>query len=140
MKAKKIYFLLPLAVIGGAILLMSSTKILIQERGPWVAPVKADTIKNPLKGNSGAAVKGKITFEKYCKVCHGFEGRGNGLAVPELPVKPADLSSEKVQKQSDGILFWKMSTGRAPMAAYEQALTKEERWQLVNYIRNLKAF
>ena len=140
MKTLKKYFLLPLAVIASAIILMSSTKTIVQERGPWFAPLKADTIKNPLKGNSNAAIKGKIIFEKYCKVCHGFEGKGNGLAVPELPVHPADLSSEKIQTQSDGVLFWKLSTGRAPMAAYEQALTKEERWQLVNYIRNLKAF
>ncbi|HEY4798031.1 MAG TPA: cytochrome c, partial [Bacteroidia bacterium] len=105
-----------------------------------LAPVKTDTIKNPLKGNVNAAAKGKIIYEKYCKVCHGFEGRGNGLAVPELPVHPADLASKGVQSQSDGTIYWKLSTGRAPMAAYEQALTVEQRWQLVNYIRLLKSF
>lgn len=131
---------MPLAVLAGVVMLMSSTKTRMQERGPWVAPLKTDTIKNPLKGNNSATVKGKILYEKYCKVCHGFEGKGNGLAVPELPTKPADLSVKKIQGQSDGALFWKLSTGRAPMAAYEQALTKEERWQLVNYMRNLKAF
>jgi mono/diheme cytochrome c family protein len=140
MKTHKKYFIVPLAAIASAIILMSSTKKPIQERGPWFAPLKADEIINPMKGNSGATIKGKVIFEKYCKVCHGFEGKGNGLAVPELPVRPADLSSANVQKQSDGVIFWKMSTGRAPMASYEQSLTTDERWQLVNYIRNLKAF
>lgn len=48
---------------------------------------------------------------------------------------PANLTKDLVQDQSDGALFWKITEGRTPMAAYKDVLTEEERWQLINFIR-----
>jgi len=75
-------------------------------------------------------------FRENCAGCHNENGDGNGPASVVLPRKAANFTDAKTMStMSDGELFWKMSTGRAPMPAWEEALTVSQRWQLVNYIR-----
>jgi len=126
-----------LLILCGAIALMSSTFKKVQQTTPWVAPVWADTIKNPLKGNLKSIDEGKKLYAQNCGVCHGDKGKGDGIAAAGLNPKPANHTSEKVQAQSDGAIFWKMTTGRPPMASYAQTFSVTQRWQLVNYIRTL---
>jgi hypothetical protein len=40
--------------------------------------------------------------------------------------------------ETDGEVFWKISTGRPPMPTW-QTLTETQRWELVNYIRTFAA-
>src|ERR1035437_10013227 len=127
-----------LLLLCGAIMLMSSALKKVQQTTPWVAPASADTIKNPLKDNVKSADEGKKLYIQNCGVCHGDKGRGDGIAAAGLNPKPADHTSEKVQKQSDGAIFWKMTTGRPPMASYAQTFNVTQRWELVNFIRTLK--
>jgi mono/diheme cytochrome c family protein len=106
---------------------------------PWVAPSSADDIANPFANNEDATKKGKKLYNQLCNICHGDKGKGDGMAGAALTPKPANFTSDKVQSQSDGAIYWKMTEGRAPMAAYKDILKEEQRWQLVNYIRTLKA-
>ena len=103
----------------------------------WKAPKSADSMKNPLEGNSLAAHVGKNLFQTYCITCHGDKGEGNGPSAAGLNPKPADLVSKQVQKQSDGALFWKITTGNPPMLSWKYTLSKKQRWELVDYIRLL---
>ena len=106
---------------------------------PWIAPVSANQLKNPLAGNVSVLKDAKKNYEMYCTACHGAGGKGDGAAAATLNPKPADHTSSKVQSQSDGALFWKLSEGRGTMASYKQILTDDkQRWALVNYIRTLK--
>ncbi len=105
--------------------------------GTWEAPSSADSINNPLAGIVEATKKGENIFNQYCVPCHGSGGQGNGPTAATLNQKPANLTSERVQAQSDGDIFWKMSTGRGTMAAYKNILSKNQRWELVDYIRLL---
>jgi mono/diheme cytochrome c family protein len=135
-----------LICIGGAIMFMSSTTTKSAQRpnisggggaASWMAPVWADTIKNPLKGNLKSIADGKKFYVKNCVVCHGDKGKGDGIAAAGLNPKPADHTSEKIQKQSDGVIYWKIANGRSPMPGYG-SLTPTQRWDLVNYVRTLK--
>ena len=120
-------------------LLILSVLVLGQQpRVEWKAPASADAVKNPMKGVAAAVVEGKKLYTQYCVVCHGVKGKGDGPAAMALNPKPADHSSEKIQSQTDGAIFWKMTTGRTPMASYATTLTEVQRWQLVCYIRTLK--
>lgn len=105
---------------------------------PWVAPSTSNANKNPFSGNEDATKKGKAIFTQMCSMCHGVKGRGDGMAGTALTPKPANLTSDKVQSQSDGAIFWKITEGRTPMASYKTVLTEEQRWQVINYIRTLK--
>jgi len=106
---------------------------------PWIAPASANQLKNPLAGNTNVLKDAKKNYEMYCTACHGAGGKGDGTAAASLNPKPADHTSTKVQSQTDGALFWKLSEGRGIMASYKQILSDDkQRWALVNYIRSLK--
>ena len=52
------------------------------------------------------AAAGKPSFERYCAVCHGREGKGDGPAMNMLTLKPADLT--QLSKRNQGTFpFWK---------------------------------
>ena len=43
---------------------------------------------------------GGIEFERSCAVCHGFQGRGNGVMANSLKTKPSDLTT--LAKRNNG--------------------------------------
>ncbi|WP_456462949.1 c-type cytochrome [Lutibacter sp.] len=108
------------------------------QKSSWVAPKSADTVENPLKDNQNEIKKAKKLYASMCVICHGNKGKGDGIAGAALNPKPANFTSKKVQSQTDGALFWKLTNGNTPMAAYKDILSEEQRWQLVNYIRTFK--
>ncbi|MCK6639303.1 MAG: c-type cytochrome [Bacteroidia bacterium] len=115
------------------------SNVSVQQSTPWVAPSSADTIQNPLKNNPAAVTEGKKLYDKYCWTCHGKSGKGDGPGAKTLNPKPADHTSPVVQNQSDGAIWWKISKGRGQMSPYEKSLNKNQRWQLVCYIRSMAA-
>ena len=123
------------AVILGAALLVAGTGAGVAwAQGEWKAPADAKAMKNPVKG-VGNAPK---TVETNCVTCHGPKGKGDGVAAVALPPpKPADWTSAKVQSETDGELFWKISNGRGAMPPWK-SLPEKDRWEVVNYIRTLK--
>ena len=115
----------------------NSHQTLLAQKGEWKAPAWADTLKNPFPNDAKAIQAGQKIYGQLCAICHGNTGKGDGVAGMALNPRPADLTSEKIQRQSDGAIYWKITTGRPPMASYKASLTDEQRWQLVNYIRSL---
>ena len=103
----------------------------------WNVPKAASEIKNPLAGNTAILKYAQVIYSSYCTPCHGNKGKGDGIAAAGLPVKPADHTSDKVQKETDGALYWMISQGHSPMPSYKTVLTDNQRWELVNYIRTL---
>ncbi len=104
----------------------------------WYAPAWTDTLKNPFAADPHAAAEqGHILFKNICFVCHGDQGAGDGIQAPTLAKQPADLRSGRVQQQKDGNLFWKITEGNPPMLSFKSALSEDQRWQLVNFVRQL---
>jgi mono/diheme cytochrome c family protein len=101
------------------------------------SPPSADAIVNPVKGNAEATLEGKKIYTLYCATCHGSKGKGDGIAAPGLSKPPADHTSDFVQKQTDGAIFWIITEGNNPMPTYKTTLKELQRWQVVNYIRTL---
>ncbi|MDP4264560.1 MAG: cytochrome c [Bacteroidota bacterium] len=101
------------------------------------SPPSADAVVNPVKGNAEATLEGKKIYTQYCVTCHGSKGKGDGIAAPGLSRPPADHTSDFVQKQTDGALFWIITEGNNPMPTYKTTLTEIQRWQVVNYVRTL---
>jgi len=109
----------------------------IQGQEAWTAPAYTDSLVNPFKSDKKIIAEAKKIYESACWTCHGLTGRGDGPAATGLTPKPADHSSAKVQHQADGALFWKLSKGRGVMPPFETTLSKQQRWKLVCYIREL---
>ena len=107
------------------------------QNNKWEPPKEADNVKNPLAGNAAVLKDAKVLYTTYCVPCHGEKGKGDGVGAAGLATKPADHSGSHVQLQTDGALFWELSEGHNPMPPYKSALTENQRWSLINYIRTL---
>ena len=105
----------------------------------WKAPCEADKMINPFKGNASATGEGKKIYMKMCNICHGDKGKGDGVAGMALNPKPGNFTTQKVQEQTDGAIYWKITQGRPPMASYKCTLTETQRWQLVNFLRTFNS-
>lgn len=121
-----------IASVAAMLFLSFSTTVILQE--PWKAPAGADTLKSPFPPSPPVIREGENLFNTYCVSCHGKTGFGDG-APGKFKIEPANFHSQQVTEQSDGALFWKMTTGRGMMPAYGAALSEEKRWQLVAYLR-----
>jgi mono/diheme cytochrome c family protein len=103
---------------------------------PWIAPEAEKARKNPLASDSKAIEQGEKVAKTNCVSCHGAKGKGDGAAAAALNPKPADWTSQKVQAESDGEIFWKISNGRGAMPPWKH-LAENDRWALIRYIRSL---
>lgn len=126
-----------LIVLGALTFLVCSFSFPDQDSG-WNAPESAKKKKNPIAADEASISRGKKVYIKECLSCHGKKGKGDGPSVATLEKSPGDLTSSKVQSQTDGELFWKITEGRKPMPSTKTSLTEEERWQVINYVRTLK--
>jgi mono/diheme cytochrome c family protein len=115
---------------------------LVYQSKEWVVPEAAKKAKNPTdKADKENLSIGKSLYSKHCQSCHGKEGYGDGPKAKELKGKDlmGDFSSPEFQSQTDGALFYKISTGRDDMTAFDKKIPDaEDRWLIVNYIRMLK--
>ncbi|EPR66996.1 c-type cytochrome [Cyclobacterium qasimii] len=102
----------------------------------WQVPDSIKNLQNPVMDDE-MFEKGKALFQIYCSTCHGVGGRGDGAAGQAMGSQPADLLSEGVQKQTDGELFYKITKGKVVMPSFQDLLTDDQRWYLVNFIKNL---
>ena len=108
-----------------------------QSKGKWSAPAAEAQKKNPVAASESSLAAGHKIYSKTCAMCHGKTGDADGPAVIELNIHPAKLSDPKVSTESDGSLFWKVTTGKKPMPAYGKRMSETDRWNVVNYIRTL---
>jgi mono/diheme cytochrome c family protein len=93
--------------------------------------------RNPIPATPVSVQKGGELFVIYCTPCHGPQGKGNGPVSTKF-VPPADLTNADLQKgRTDG--YWQsyLSAGGAVMPSYAEALSAEERWHVVNFLRTL---
>jgi len=93
--------------------------------------------KNPVPATLESVTKGGALYVVYCTPCHGAAGKGDGLVTPKF-VPPPDLTNADLQKgRTDG--YWQsyLGVGGAIMPSYGEALSPEERWHVVNYVRSL---
>jgi mono/diheme cytochrome c family protein len=123
-----------LFVIAGAISMIAFA-IAVAAVGEWRAPARAAAKKNPVPADAASIARGKAVYASQCASYHGNSGRGEGPAAKSLEKSPGDLT--KLRGQSDGELFWKITEGKKPMASYAAALSEQQRWDVVNYLRIL---
>jgi mono/diheme cytochrome c family protein len=97
--------------------------------------------ENPTTADEASLTRGRELYVLNCQICHGQTGEGNGpIAAFLVNFKPANLTSELVQSKSDGSIFLTITNGvDGKMPALNENLLVAERWDVVNFIRTLKA-
>jgi mono/diheme cytochrome c family protein len=100
---------------------------------------------NPIPADAASVERGRILYSVTCIQCHGPKADGNGVIGGALLFPPANLAGDVVQNKPDGALFLTISNGiqgtggQVHMPALNENLTVRDRWDVVNYLRTLKA-
>ncbi|HEX2936903.1 MAG TPA: NrfD/PsrC family molybdoenzyme membrane anchor subunit [Bacteroidales bacterium] len=100
----------------------------------WTVPEDKSQKVSPFKFNSETVKSGEAIFQKNCVSCHGEPSKGS--FNKDMQPSPGDPAGTKFQSETDGALFHKITTGRAPMPEFKNVLTEDERWQVIAYIRS----
>ena len=113
----------------------------VMDTTPWVD-------KNPLTLTDKVLSKGQEQFNIYCAVCHGRDGRGNGLVneraqkiLSQQWIPPASMHQDVLysDKYPDGKLFSTITNGIRKMPGYAAQIKARDRWAIVAYVRALQA-
>ena len=92
---------------------------------------------NPLAGSEASVARGDSVFHTVCWSCHGKSMAGDGpIAAKFIP--PPDLLAENARGRSDGFIYMYIRHGGAIMPSYGNAMTQQDGWDLVNYIRHMQ--
>jgi mono/diheme cytochrome c family protein len=94
---------------------------------------------NPMPITAEFLKRGQQRFNIYCSPCHGAIGDGNGITkqIKAMSVV-ANLHDKRIVEMGDGELFWVITNGRNLMGAYGAAVTVQDRWAIVAYLRALQ--
>ena len=120
------------AVICATLLIFPSLPMAAQDAQFHDAPASSVHLKNPYAGQQAAIAAGSRAYATNCAACHGVNGEGK----PKMPV----LSEGPTQSVPDGELFWFITTGAVDKGMPSwSALPERQRWQIVTYLKSLKA-
>lgn len=100
----------------------------------------ARTMTNPVAVDPKSVERGKEVYAVHCLVCHGTTGKGDGTVGKKFVPPPMDLSTDYVQLQADGQIFYTITHGGVAMPFYREAIKAVDRWHVINFIKSeLKA-
>lgn len=96
-----------------------------------------EQLVDPVAATSASLARGHALFTARCAPCHGAEGRSGGPVSKLFPPAP-DLAYVKVRKDSDGFIWGTISYGGKAMPPGGEGLTPDDRWNLVNWVREIQ--
>ena len=104
------------------------------------APLEARHRKRPLPNPGEHLEAGKAVYQASCAGCHGDDGRSRTRLAGSLPVRPTDLSEYLMESMTEGEIYWVVTHGIAKnMPAFDSSLSETQRWELVVWVRELRA-
>ena len=99
----------------------------------WVVPDDRKGRLSTFPFTDETRKEGERLYRINCQSCHGDPGKGNYIA---LVPSPGDPATDKIQRNSDGEIFYKLSVGRGQMPSFRSVLTTDEIWKVVSYLRS----
>jgi len=107
---------------------------------------ESKVLKNPFPVTAASLKTGKTLFKVYCAACHGLTGKADSPVSSKIGA--ISLADDYVQNNlTEGWIWGTITFGSYVMPAYGRPtarddgrgsndLSVEERWHVVNYIRN----
>lgn len=102
----------------------------------WTVPDERKGRLSPFKFTDDSRKEGERLYTINCKSCHGTPGKGDYLTT--LAPLPGDPTTEKYQKNLDGEMFYKITTGRGAMPSFRDALSSNDIWNVIAFLRSFK--
>ncbi|HVO70744.1 MAG TPA: c-type cytochrome, partial [Aggregatilineaceae bacterium] len=127
---------------------MKNTIVTGSQEGPRraapaeVVPIQGPRLINgqpataPLPATAASIERGKMLFDINCAMCHGPDGKGDGLIAHYLP-ETADLTSHNIQNLTDDQIFLVITNGKNRMPSWQENLSPGDTWDIINYMRTL---
>ena len=108
----------------------------------------ADAFPSQIEVDAELLTKGKELWARYCYLCHGYDGYGNGpihvrakQKVAQNPnwIAPSSMHDEARRERPVGHIYNTVNMGIRSMAGYgAQIQSAEDRWAIVAYVRALQ--
>jgi mono/diheme cytochrome c family protein len=107
-----------------------------------VGYVASANVKNPYDtitmSKAQMAEAGRL-YNVNCGICHGEKAGGNGpIAAAGHVGGVANLTLDQYVKMADGTMFHSITYGKGVMGSYASQVTRDQRWQIIKYIRTLQ--
>lgn len=83
--------------------------------------------------------RGALLFGNMCQHCHGAGGLGDGPVTQRGFPPPPSLLAPHARAIKDGQVFHILTYGQGNMPAHAAQLSREDRWDLVAYVRSVQA-
>lgn len=92
---------------------------------------------NPIPVSADVLREGAELYRIYCVMCHGESGVGDGVVAQHFRRVP-DLKTPYIQNYTDGRLYTVLREGGPNMPRYAEALSVDERWAVVHFVRTFE--
>lgn len=99
----------------------------------WVVPSEKRDRLSPFKFTDETKKAGEKIYTVNCMSCHGTPGKSNYL---NLVPPPGDPATNKIQRNKDGEIFYKVTTGKGQMPSFGSVLSTSEIWTVISYVRS----
>jgi mono/diheme cytochrome c family protein len=99
---------------------------------------EATSTPNPVPASEASLARGEVMFDRECSPCHGTTGAGDGL-VAAAGVPARSLLAPEALALTDGYIYNMIRFGRGGMPSYGYQIAHFDRWNIVNYVRQLQA-
>ena len=100
------------------------------------------TLANPVPKTPQSLARGAELYRVNCSQCHGLQAKGNGkvgdILVANQYSRPPDLTAKVTADKSDGQIYGIVSEGLFVMPKFKLLLSPEDRWLIIQHVRQLQ--
>lgn len=94
---------------------------------------------NPLSKSDALMADAEVLYSRYCGVCHGKGGAGDGPVAATDAINPPNFKTDaRISKLAPGQIYHVIMLGKGVMGSYASQMNAEERWKVVHYIEKLQ--
>ena len=101
------------------------------------ARAKAE-LTSPLEASEKNLENGKKMYSIYCATCHGKKGDGQGVLSQREKIAGVPPYNDAARNITAGSIYHVIMYGKGVMGSHASQLTNKERWQIVQYVEQLR--
>jgi len=116
---------------------MPAGSVSFSEDLPALKMMGPAALRNPLQATPPVVAQGRRGYGYFCSHCHGPRGEGHGTVGQSFAPLPTDLRSERVQRQDDGDLFFKIGFGFKRHPNLSHTMLEDDIWSVIHFMRQM---